>query len=190
MSFLVFYRTNCDHNICMSTLIKALVIRAEISRAVFGTFFFFRVGRIHWSRDSTGCFGRDSATTGHQRTGVIHNGTPRGIQQPRDITAVFMYSGVLQKTQSMVHLPMANKIHTWWRRRRCCILGPDLDWAVQNRAAKTDTSGLIGVVVLTLTHHRHYVVSGNRTGSRHSGVEEYLRGKKKAFAYTRTLVKP
>ena len=31
---------------------------------------------------------------GHHRTGFIHNGTPRGIQQPRDITAVFMYSGV------------------------------------------------------------------------------------------------
>ena len=57
---------------------------------------------------------------------------------------------------------------------------------MQNRTAKTDTSGLT-VVALTLAHCHHYIVSGDRTGSKHSGVEEYLRGKQKSFTYTLTL---
>ena len=51
-------------------------------------------------------------------------------------------------------------------------------WTEQckNRAAKTktDTSSLT-VVGLTITRHRLYIVDGNRRGSKHSGVEEYLR---------------
>ena len=39
-------------------------------------------------------------------------------------------------------------------------------------------AGHIVVVVLTLTHHCHYLVSGNRTGSNHTRVAEYLRKQK------------
>ena len=53
------------------------------------------------------------------------------------------------------------------------------------------TSGLIVIVLLTIPHHRRYIVSGKRTASKHSGVEEDLGGKKcHSLTHTRTLVIP
>ena len=59
-----------------------------------------------------GCFARDSM--GHHRTGFLyHNGTSRdvlrGIQQPQDTTAAFMYSCIPAKnrqtsSQKVVHI--------------------------------------------------------------------------------------
>ena len=75
----------------------------------------------------------------------------------------------------MVHLPMTKTYAPYisWRRR-CRTVRPKLDWAMQNRGAKTNTSGYIVVVVVgvfTLTHHRQHLDGSNGTGSNHSSVE-------------------
>ena len=151
--------------------------------------------------DPTAYFARDTLSTRHHRMRFINRGIPRdllrGIEQPWDTTGrdsviaaiqgmfcagssnhgapqQFSCSGVLGKTQSMLRTPPRDKknIFSVHILTSAAMLHCTSRFGLSN-AAKTNTSG--HNVLLTFSYHRHHVVSGDRTGSNHSGVEEFLR---------------